>query len=270
LENVEEVYSQQVYEGRFWFGKDGRGVPRRKTYLSEREGKNVWTWWSNKEVGHTQEATQELKALFSSKTVFDFPKPSRLIRTILNIATKQDSIILDSFSDSGTTAHAVLNLNKADGGNRRFILVEMEDYAETITAERVRRVIDGYADVEGTGGGFSYYELGEALLLPDGNLNEAVGADKIREYVWYTETQRHMTELSSQAHQYLLGDDNGVAYYFYYDKERTTTLDALFLETITHQAERMVIYADRCALSPADLRRFNITYKKIPRDIAKL
>ena len=98
-----------------------------------------------------------------------------------------NSIVLDSFAGSGTTAHAVLKMNMADGGNRKFIGVEMMDYAETITAERVRRVIAGYnkgkKSIEGTGGNFSYYELGEPLMLDSDHLNENVGKDKIREYI---------------------------------------------------------------------------------------
>ena len=85
-----------------------------------------------------------LKTLFDGKTIFDTPKPTRLIERILQIATDKDSIILDSFAGSGTTAHAVLNMNRKDGGRRRFILIEMMDYAETITAERVKRVIKNY------------------------------------------------------------------------------------------------------------------------------
>ncbi len=99
------------------------------------------------------------------EVVFDYPKPTRLIERIIQIATNKYSIVLDSFGGSGTTAHAVLNMNKVDGGNRKFILIEMCDYAETITAERVRRVISGYVDgkkqLEGSGGGFTFYELGD-------------------------------------------------------------------------------------------------------------
>lgn len=107
--------------------------------------------------------------------------------------TKDADIILDSFAGSGTTAHAVLNMNKADGGHRKFILVEMMDYADSITAERVKRVIKGYGEgknaVEGTGGNFSFYDLGEPLLMGD-CLNEAVAPEKIREYIWFMETKQ--------------------------------------------------------------------------------
>jgi adenine-specific DNA-methyltransferase len=157
-----------------YFTGNGRGGIRRKRYLEEMGGRIVTNLWNYNEVGHTDEASKELKALFGGSSRFDTPKPTRLIERILQIATDPDSIILDSFAGSGTTAHAVLNLNQQDGGNRKFILVEMEDYAESITAERVRRVMEGYADVEGTGGNFSFYELGEPLLLDNKYLNENV------------------------------------------------------------------------------------------------
>ena len=132
--------------------------------------------------------SKEIKAIFGGDMPFDTPKPSRLIERILQIASDPDSIILDSFAGSGTTAHAVLNMNKADGGNRKFILVEMMDYADSITAERVKRVIQGYGEgknaVEGTGGSFSFYDLGQPLLIGE-NLNEAVAPEKIREYIWF-------------------------------------------------------------------------------------
>jgi len=258
--------AEEIEAGRIWFGTDGNGVPRKKTYLFEREGKNLWTWWPNTEVGHTQEATKEITDILGKTGLFDYPKPLRLINRIVQIATDKDAIILDSFAGSGTTAHAVLNMNKQDDGNRKFILIEMMDYAETITAERVRRVIDGYADVTGTGGGFDYYDLGEPLLSPNGNLNETVGAEKIREYVWYTETR---TAYTPQTDTYYLGEHSGAAYYFYYEKDEPTTLDIDFLRLVKIKTEQYVIYADVCALSAADLKRYGITFKKIPRDIKK-
>ena len=112
---------------------------------NEREGRGVWTWWTNSEVGYTQVATQELSAILG-KAVFDYPKPVRLISRIIQMASSDGDIILDSFAGSGTTAHAVLNRNKEDKSHRKFILIELGDYADTITAERVKRVIDGYGE----------------------------------------------------------------------------------------------------------------------------
>ncbi len=142
--NIESVYDELHKDGRMWYGKNGDGVPRRKTYLNEREGVASWTWWPNAEVGHNQEGKQELNAIFNSPTIFDTPKPSRLIERIIQLYVNDSEYILDSFAGSGTTAHAVLNLNKQDGGNRKFIMIEMEDYANRTTAERVKRVASGY------------------------------------------------------------------------------------------------------------------------------
>ena len=125
--NTEEGFKELVADGRIWFGSDGRGVPRKKLYLSEREGKNIWTWWDNKSVGSTQEATQQLTKLLGSKTIFDFSKPVRLIERMLQVASEKDSIILDFFSGSATTAHAVMNTNAVDGGTRKFIMVQVPE-----------------------------------------------------------------------------------------------------------------------------------------------
>ena len=125
--NIESEFLKQCSEGRIWFGKDGKGIPRRKTYLYERDGKNVWTWWSNAEVGHSQEATQEVKKIFDGNTFFDYPKPMRLIKKIIQIGSHDDSIILDFFSGSATTAHAVMQLNAEDGGHRKFIMVQLPE-----------------------------------------------------------------------------------------------------------------------------------------------
>lgn len=106
------------------------------------------TIFRHSEFGHTHEASEEIKAIFG-KSAFQTPKPVRLIQGILDFALPEDGIVLDSFAGSGTTAHATLSLNAKDGGSRNFILVECEEYADTLTAERVRRVINGY-EYEGT------------------------------------------------------------------------------------------------------------------------
>ena len=164
-------------------------------------------------------------------------------------------------------------MNKADGGNRKFILVEMMDYADSITAERVKRVINGYGEgknaVEGTGGDFTFYDLGQALLLPDGNLNEEVDTDKIREYIWYTETKMPFVAVATD-NPYYLGKHNYIGYYFYYEKERLTTLNYEWLATISEKADGYLIYADLCTIPDDELKKYNITFKKIPRDIARL
>ena len=270
--------AEQVYQRGQWpvfcFSNNGKGGIRRKTYLTEVGGRLPTNFWAFTETGHTDEAKKEMLTIFDGKATFDTPKPHRLIEFVLKIAGSDNALVLDSFAGSGTTAHAVLNMNKADGGNRKFILVEMMDYADSITAERVKRVIDGYGEdkkaVEGTGGNFSYYELGPVLLLSDGNLNEEVGPQKIREYVYYMETKESLPTEQPTDEPYFMGLCRNTAYYFYYERESVTTLDHAFLATIQTKAEGYTIYADLCAIPQETLRKHNITFKKIPRDIARL
>ena len=225
-----------------------------------------------KKVSNAANASDEIKRLFG-KIIFDTPKPIPYITRILQIATDKSSIILDSFAGSGTTAHAVLNANKADGGSRRFILVEMEDYADSITAERVRRVIDGYGEgnkaVEGAGGGFSFYELGEKLFADSENLNPDVPVEEIRRYIWFMETRSDYTPCTDEE-QCLLGIHNDTAYYFIYEKDSTTALNKQFLSGIKTKADGYVIYADTCLIPDEIKFKYNITFKKIPRDITRL
>ena len=141
---VESEFEELKRMGRIWFGQDQRGQPNVIRYIDEVEGFVPWSWWPSEEVGHTDEAKKEMHALFGREDAFLTPKPRRLLSRIVEIATKTDSIVLDSFAGSGTTAHAVMQANEKDDGERRFILVEMEEYANRLTAERMRRVINGY------------------------------------------------------------------------------------------------------------------------------
>lgn len=262
-----------IQKNRIWFGLDGNTKPRRKRFLSEiKEGVVPQTLWKHEEVGNTQEAKKEVNSIFRISTEsFSTPKPTRLLERILQIASGPNDIILDSFAGSGTTAHAVLNLNKLDGGNRQFILVEMEDYAETITAERVRRVIDGYGGKEGTGGSFTYYELGPALFTEDNQLNEDLPLDRIREYIWYSETREPMPHRDATEGEtpHFLGKHYETAYYFFYQRDELTTLDYDFLSTLQTRAEEYVIYADNCLINREWLQQRHIIFKKIPRDISR-
>lgn len=137
-------------DGRIWWGESGRNAPRLKRFLREvKQGIVPQTLWTYQEVGHTQEAKRELIEIcdFESSTdVFITPKPTRLIQRVLQIATGPDDIVMDAYAGSGTTGHAVLKQNAADGGNRRFVLVEIEEeVARNVTSERVRRAVEGYA-----------------------------------------------------------------------------------------------------------------------------
>jgi adenine-specific DNA-methyltransferase len=196
----------------------------------------------------------------------------KLIDRILRIATGPDDVVLDSFAGSGTTAHAVLNLNKEDGGNRKFILVELEDYADSITAERVKRVIDGYGsngkEVEGTGSGFTYYELGESLFHPDGSVNKDVPIKKLREYIYFTETKKELPDNETD-NPYFIGSDDGNSYYLLHEHEKPMSLDYDFLSILVKKDEAYIIYADRCLIDEEFMRKHNIIFKKVPRDIVR-
>ncbi len=279
--------------------KDGTWQISKTTFDSELEKGNV-NFIKNKAGGYTvvrkvrmpedkvfrsiicdttnKDAADEMEIFLDNKKGFSTPKPTKLIDHILQLATCKNSIVLDSFAGSGTTAHAVCNLNKQDGGNRKFILIEMEKYAENITAERVKRVMNGYGDgskaVESTGGSFDFYELGQPLFNEDGNLNETIGVEKIRQYVWYSETKSSLSPALSKGegvkeNSFFLGKHNDTAYYFNYEKDKVTTLDHTFLATMKTKAEQYVIYADNCLLTKDFTTRHQIIFKKIPRDITR-
>lgn len=247
----------------------------KKTFLKDQLGiipSNIWD--DITETGHNRNAKYELIKIFSelrTSEIFKTPKPTKFIEKILKISMSKNSIILDSFAGSGTTAHAVLNLNKQDGGNRKFILIEMEEYANHITAERVKRVAKGYGEgkkvVEGTGGAFDFYELGLPLFDENQNLNEQVGIEKIREYIWFSETRTPFKE--SKKEDYFLGKKDDSVYYFIYEKNKLTTLDFDALELIKTKGEQYVIYADNCLLPKDFMAKNNIIFKKIPRDITR-
>ncbi len=246
----QENFQKMLADNRIWFGADGNGVPRRKTFLSEvQQGLVPFTIWLRDEVGDTQESKREVKSL---EINFDFPKPTRLIERILKLASDKNSIVLDSFAGSGTTAHAVINLNKQDGGNRKFILIELNDYAENITAERVKRV----------GGSFDFYEIGESLFDEDDFINEAVPFERICEYIYYSETRKNYQPCEEKN---LLGVDDDTAYYYFGGEDLSWTT----LAKIKTRAKVYVIYADSCHLSEDEMQKYNIHFRQISFDVRK-
>ncbi|WP_298036480.1 site-specific DNA-methyltransferase [uncultured Desulfuromonas sp.] len=261
-------YEKLLADNKIWWPLNPKtGKPRKKRFLSETEARMpVSSFWADIKG---QTGADELDQIMGER-VFAFPKSADFISRVLDIACDNNSLILDSFAGSGTTAQAVLNLNNQDGGNRKFILIEMMDYAETITAERVRRVMDGYGEegkrVDGTGGGFDYYTLGERVFDDEGNLNEAIGTEKIRQYVAWTEK---LPAIEADEHPYWLGERDRTGFYFYYDPERLTVLSLDFLATLQRKNEGYLIYADSCVLDAGFMRKHNIRFKKIPRDISR-
>jgi adenine-specific DNA-methyltransferase len=143
-------------------------MPRRKTFLSESEGNQAWTWWTNDEVGHTQEAKKESNALFAEESVFDTPKPERLLQRIITLASHSGDLVLDSFAGSGTTGAVAHKMG------RRWIMVELGEHCHTHIIPRLKKVINGEdpggiteAGTWKGGGGFRYYRLAPSLLEKD-------------------------------------------------------------------------------------------------------
>jgi adenine-specific DNA-methyltransferase len=308
-------------------GKEANGITL-KFGDNTTEGSSVPTIWSEKSF-YTVKGTNLLGDIFNAK-VFDYPKALDLITTILDAITSKNDTVLDSFAGSGTTAHAVLRLNEKDEGSRNFILIEMMDYAETATAERVKRVISGYptkqkheeelyskkltianlknattflaeantvieqnkdkyaeiskpkiqdncikviastvtdGKVAGIDAAFDFYEIGEPIFTDDGYLNESVGVERMREYIFYADTHQ---SLPTNSDSYLMGNYQDAAYYFYYKQDAMTELNIDTLsELIVAKADHYVIYADSCTLSAEFMAKYNITFKKIPRDIRR-
>jgi adenine-specific DNA-methyltransferase len=166
--NIETVFLKLKEDGRIWFGKDGKGIPRKKTYLLESEGQVAWSWWPNSEVGNNQEAKKEINQLFGAENAFDTPKPERLIERVVYLASEEGDIVLDSFLGSGTTAAVAHKMG------RKWIGIELGEHAKTHCYSRLKQVVDG-TDQGGIskavewqgGGGFRFYTLAPSLLNRD-------------------------------------------------------------------------------------------------------
>ncbi len=226
-----------------------------------------------KELSGTAEGgKKELNAILGIEHGFDTVKPIEILSYVLGrVLAKKEAVFLDSFAGSGTTAHAILKLNKKDNETRRFILCEMMDYADSITAERVRRVIKGYGEgdkaVKGLGGGFTFYELGNPLFDEKGDLSEPIDLPKLREYVWYVETKAPYTV---QAQPEFLGAFQGIGYYLLMDDSGPIPLTYRTLGKVTQKHEGYVIYGESCALSEEFLSKNHITFKKIPNQLVRI
>jgi hypothetical protein len=207
------------------------------------------------------------------------------MQRIVSYCVPPKSIILDSFAGTGTTAHAVLKQNAEDGGNRRFILVEMdESIARDVTAERVKRVAQGYTNskgekVEGLGGGFQFCKIGKALFDPRGHIDKDVRFAELANFVWFMETGMGLppgraSKRKADTSSPLLGVHEGRAVYLLYNgilKDRSidggNTLTTPLLEQLPPHDGPRVIYAARCAIGEERLRKLGIRFKHLPYDL---
>ena len=280
----EDNMKELIADNRIWFGSKGDAFPRLKRFLSEvQQGRKANTIWQHKDVGHNQEAVREVKAILTNQEEqFTSPKPSRLLMQIFRLSSK-DAIILDSFAGSGTTAHGVLALNKEDCGNRKFILIECEDYADTITAERVRRVINGVRNArnpslrEGLGGSFTYCTLGEPMNI-EGMLtgDELPAYESLAAYLLHTANGIPHGEsgLTPKNDDGLFYRGEKTDYYMLYkpDLEYLRSNESMLTQNRAerirdascHNGKKATVFAPGKYISQKDLTPMGITFCQLP------
>jgi site-specific DNA-methyltransferase (adenine-specific)/adenine-specific DNA-methyltransferase len=281
---TEKRLAELLADNRIWYGPAGKNVPRLKVFLSEADGGlTPHTLWAAAEVGTTDTATKALNDIFGGEVVFGTPKPAALIKRILQIATGSDSLVLDSFAGSGTTGHAVLAQNADDGGNRRFILVELEPHiAQPVTRERLRRVIEGYsyqkpngqeAEVAGLGGGFRYCRLGARMFDEAGRINPEVRFEDLARHIVFAETGEPLSGAAGPRNP-LIAVRNGVAYYLLYngvlrDKRANggNVLTSAVLASLPPHGGLRVVYGTGCRLGADRLKREGVVFRQIPYQI---
>jgi len=275
---IEPEFLRLKAEGRMWFGSNGNGMPRKKTYLNEHEGRMSWSWWPNDDVGNTQESKKEVIALFG-EDLFDTPKPERLIERILHIATNPGDLVLDSFLGSGTTAAVAHKMG------RRYIGIEMGEHAVTHCAPRLNKVIDGeqggISEAVGWkgGGGFRFYRLGPPVFDADGRIRQDIRFPVLAAHVWFSETGRPWDGKSDSP---LLGIHDGRACALLYngilgDRRpgggnvlTRATLGAIredIARTAPGFGDTLTVYGEQSRLTPATLERERIAFKQTPYDV---
>ena len=256
----------------------------RKDYLENEDGDISTTkakaLWVEKEINN--ENGKEIMNDIFGKPVFDFPKSVELIKKCLKLGSNVGDVILDSFAGSGTTAQAVLDLNKQDDGNRKFILVEMEDYADKITAERVRRVIKGVPHARdenlknGLGGSFSFFELGKPIelesILSGSNLPTY---KELARYIFYTATGEEFDESKVDEANNFVGESKDYEVYLFYKSDleylKNTALTLERARTLgKSNGKRRLIFAPAKYLDQDHLDELRIDFAQLPFEIYKL
>ena len=290
-----DTYASHVADKRLWWGVKGTfKYPRLKNFLSESKEKGIvpTDLMLADFAGTTDEGTRQLNALFASAdegSDFNNPKPISLIQKLIAIAegtSDKNALILDSFAGSGTTAHAVLALNKADGGNRKFILVECEDYADTVTAERVRRVIKGVPGArnkalrEGTGGSFTYCTLGNPIELEAMLTGETLPSyPALAAYLLHTASgiSAGSASLESQNDDGLFYTNGDTDYYLLYNPDldwlesNAGMLDEARAKSISEasraKGRRAIVFGPGKYMGQRDLTTLGITFCQLPYEM---
>lgn len=268
---TKERFEEMITDNRIWFGAKGNNAPRVKKFLSEvKQGVVSMTLWLRDEVGDNQEAKREIKA-FDFKTVFDTPKPERLLQRILTLASNESDLVLDSFLGSGTTCAVAQKMG------RRYIGIEMGEHAITHCVPRMKSVIDGEqggiskALNWNGGGGYTFYDLGETIFDENGNINKEVDFKTLASHIWFAETKTPITNYEKSP---LLGIYNGIAYYLLFngilgDKKPDggNVLTQKVLDSLPVYEGKKVIYGEATRMNAEKLKVNNIVFKQTPYDV---
>lgn len=263
-------------------GKNG-WTPYFRIYADTSSGVPPETIFFNKEVGSSRTARAELKEVFPKGVSFDTPKPVGLAKKIIGIATDANDIVLDSFAGSGTTAQAVLELNQEDGGNRQFVLAEMEDYADKITAERVRRVIKGVPEAKSEGlkagypGSFSYFDLGDAIETDTLLSGKKMPTYKnLARYIFFTATGEEFNDSKLNEKKHFVGSSSEYDVYMYYKpdaeylKSTALTLDEARALRKSAGDRPLLVFAPTKYVEQTELDNLKITFCQLPFEIYKV
>ncbi|MFH0857470.1 MAG: site-specific DNA-methyltransferase [Candidatus Magasanikbacteria bacterium] len=248
---------RMIKEGRILW-KDT--LPKQKEFMLEMKNENM-AIKSNWGVFDAQSTTVFLKELLPD-TKFDNPKPISLMEYLIKVSTNKDDIILDSFAGSGTTGHAVLDMNMKDGGNRKFILVELEnEIAKKITVERIKRVSEkyGYKD------GFEYCELDKPLFDEHGQIEETCDFNQFATYIYFTETQTNIDK--NKIEKNFIGEHSDTEFYLIYKEKDKNILTKSFLSKLRKTENKKIVYADKNYLDEDELLKYNIVFKQIPYEV---
>ena len=280
-----QKFDKLARDNRVWWGESGDNRPGIKRFLSEvREGVVPQTLWSWKDVGSTRNSKQELSEILeasANEDIFITPKPTKLIRRVLEIATGKDSIVLDCFAGSGTTAHAVLQANKKDSGARRFVMVEDQDFAGSLTAERIHRVIKGVAKAKdevlqrGLGGSFTFVEVGHPMQL-----EAMLKADKLPSYtdlagyVFFTATGEEFDAARVNRKTYFIGESAQYDVYLLYEPDieylKTAALTLDVARSLPKgSGKKRLVFAPTKYLDSIHLDEQRIEFCQLPFEIYK-
>lgn len=274
-ENIEKL----VADGRLWFGPNGSNLPRLKKFLSEMEGGlTPQSIWLHSEVGNNQEAKKEILQL-DSETVFDTPKPERLLQRVLHLATTPGDLVLDSFLGSGTTAAVAHKMG------RRWIGIEMGEHATTHCTPRLQKVIDGeQGGISAAvgwqgGGGFQLLQLGAPLFDEQGDIHPDVRFADLAAFIWMRETGTALPAQAASGPLPLLGVHEDTAYYLLFNgilgdrrpasgNVLTTAVLQALNELCGHDGPK-VIYGEACRLGDARLKAEGIVFKQLPHAVPR-